>query len=134
MLGIGMAFPLVYKETVEAIKNGDHGEEMREVFLSRDDVAVDAENYLYYCEKCGRWEVTKDMSVYARKDGKKIDFEFNIDTDEYALLKRAEHKCPDCGKVMKRHFPADGYDCVIEELPCPECGTKNSPSGGIMWD
>ncbi len=126
--GAGMAYPRVYKETVKAIKNGDHGEELKEIFLARNDVAVDAENHLYYCEKCGKWEVTEDMSVYYRKDGAKTDFAFMVDTDkEYALLKKAEHKCPDCGSEMTR-------DPDIEELACPNCGTKNRPSVEVMWD
>lgn len=40
-----MMYPSAYKEFLENIKSGEHGEEMKSSALSNSDIAIDAERH-----------------------------------------------------------------------------------------
>ena len=67
-LGIGFMFPMVFEELAAAIRNGDYGDEWKEIIESGSYIVPNAEKYLFYCEKCGNWEIAMDASLYEPKD------------------------------------------------------------------
>ncbi len=132
--GIGFLFPQVYKETLTDVKNGKYGEEWKNLALSEELVAVDAERYLYVCEKCGHWDTEPDLSLYAPNDVEKIKQkkygEKTVEQwgevpyvmsdgleEDYHLLKRRDHICEKCGGVMHKATREEEYT-----LHCPDCG------------
>ena len=146
--GIGFMFPEVYKETHSDVKSGKYGEDWKELALSGELIAVDAELYLYVCRKCGHWEVEPDLSLYAPNDPEALKKkEYGIKTVEewgevpyvmgddlesdYHILKRYVHKCKKCNDDMHR-----AAEDEKNSLPCPNCGgtpDKSNPEI-VMWD
>ena len=146
--GIGFLFPEFYKETLQAVKNGDYGAEFAELANKEKYVAVDAELYLYACKKCKHWEVEPGLSLYAPNDAESLAkkqygiknveewgevpyvMSFDLQTD-YHILKRYTHKCTKCGGVMHKATNKESSN-----LPCPDCGGE--PTKGfiniINWD
>ena len=154
MLGVGMGYPSFYEETMEDIRSGKYGAEMRDLVKSGKYIAVDAEEYMYYCDKCGCVEGFTALDLYEPKDakivGKRIarrwtagDKEieqtvdelgylpfFTSDDDEYVLLKEYKHACPRCGKVMRKIDEEELF-----KKTCPTCGERYEEGGDIiMWD
>ncbi len=143
--GIGFRFPLIYEELLEDIKNGKYGQEWKDLVLRGEHVAVDAEDCVYLCKKCGHWDAEPNLSLYAPNDPEAImkkeaaeeekvssyvmSYELKKD---YHLLKRRLHKCPECGGLMHR-----ATDSEISRLRCPDCGgipEENYNHGMILWD
>ena len=154
MLGVGMMYPSVYKETMDDIRSGKYGVEMRDLVKSGRYITVDAERYMYHCDKCGWVEDFTALDLYEPRDVEKVkkrvanrwsagDKEINqtveelgelpyftSDDDEYVLLKEYKHACPRCGNVMKRI----GEEELFRKT-CPTCGEKYKEGGDIiMWD
>ena len=67
-VGVGFMFPKVYEELLESVKEGDYGEEWKELVLKTDNIAIDAETYLYCCKSCGNWKTEEGLSLYVPKD------------------------------------------------------------------
>ena len=145
-LGIGMMYPVVYKELVDDVKNGAFGEEWKQLFDETENVAVDAENRVYICHDCGSWIEEKGLSLYvadneyALKDVKKgLPIFYGDDSipammgqkPKYRLLKEYEHKCKKCCAKMREASKEELYS-----LPCPDCGAKPDPDsiGFVNWD
>ena len=132
--GIGRNFPQVYKETLEGVKSGEYGEEFKKLAGAEGNVAVDAEIYLYLCNKCGAWKTEKGLALYVPKDpsqeaedcvmGRRLQ-------EGYRLLRRYIHLCDKCGGVMHKA----SYE-EERNLHCPYCG--GAPEQGtmkrILWD
>lgn len=153
MLGVGLGYPMVYRETVEDIKAGKYGIEMKDLMNSGKYVAVDAENYIYYCDECGCVESMMALDLYEPKDIEKVEKRvvgrwsaaepaqnktvkdlgelpyFNSDDEDFALLKEYKHVCPKCGKVMRKINEEE-----LEKKTCPRCGEKYQMFSGILWD
>ena len=146
--GIGFLYPQVYQKTLEDIKNGKYGKEWKDLALSEDLVAVDAESYLYICGECGHWDVEKGLSLYIPNDVNELmkkeygdktvkqrgEVPYVMSDDlrnDYHLLKGWDHKCPKCGASM--HMATRSEETSI---PCPACGA--APVEGytdlIRWD
>ena len=145
--GIGMMFPSVYGETVEKIRNGDYGEELNELLLTRPYLAVDCELDLYVCD-CGHWETEENLDVYEpideemRKEREKNlsedyrDYVIREDLKEdYRLVRHHTHICSKCGKEMKKIKRPEYYARKFG-LKCPVCGEKNTAEyeNMILWD
>lgn len=147
--GIGFMFPITYREKVEEIRAGKYGEEWKELFNSKEFVAVDAQRYLYYCKKCGHWEDTTCMDLYeakhldkVRKTQKSTDEADKVDKTSYVmdyelkrdwkLLKAYEHNCPNCNKPMA--WTDDCNDKVLDGIKCPDCGNIMEDGGIVTWD
>jgi predicted RNA-binding Zn-ribbon protein involved in translation (DUF1610 family) len=145
-LGIGSLFPKVYRETLKDIDEGKYGEEWQRLYRETPYAAVDAESELFICDKCGNWNVSKNLSLYAPNEPQRIKekqygsknedklgyvpyvMRFDLE-QEYHLLKDYAHLCSKCGTVMKR---ADDVPFV---LPCPKCGADNEMEPSlVMWD
>ena len=146
--GTGFIFPDIYTDMVSDIKEGKYGDEWKELMLSEEFVAVDAERNLYVCKECGYWTVDSDLSLYAPNDPDLIrNKQYGIKTveewgevpyvmggdlrDDYHLLKKWIHKCEKCGSVMHK-----GTEEEKENLPCPKCGGKPKTESTMyfMWD
>ena len=63
--GVGFSFPDVYKKTLKAIKKGKYGDKLKQLSQDTELVAVDAEDHVYLCRKCGHWIVEPGLSLYA---------------------------------------------------------------------
>ena len=150
-LGIGMAFPSVYRELMDEIRQGRHGEEWRSLVESGEHIAIDGDEKLYACETCGHWEVEPDLSLYEPKDVakllEKLTEQFGEERvaewggapyvmsweleEDYKLLKHREHRCPDCGGAMNAF---DDFESA-PNVKCPKCGGEMTPGPGLIkWD
>ena len=145
--GIGYLYSLDKLEKEKKIKEGEYGQEWKDLFQSEDSVEVDIEKYVYLCGKCGSWTVEPDLSLYVPNDSDETitdqqedgtddeswgnDRSVPFDLEGYRLLKERVHKCADCGEAM--HVAAKEE---IQHLQCPECGGE--PETGairmILWD
>ena len=150
--GVGFLFPMVYEELLASVKEGKYGDNWKELALKTENVAIDAEIYLYCCKSCGNWKTEEGLSLYAPKDPEEIkrkeqeekepwcvgfDFkEASYVTDYelkkfYVVLKKYIHKCPKCGKPMHKATRKEAFN-----LPCPKCGS--APQSDylriINWD
>ena len=153
LFGAGLGYPMVYQETVEDIRSGKYGSEMRDLMNSSKYVAVDAEKYIYYCDECGCVECMTALDLYGPKDTTKVGERvvgrwsaaepaqnktvkelgklpyFNSDDEDFVLLKEYKHICPECGKVMRKVDEEE-----LKEKTCPKCGEKYQMFSGILWD
>ena len=145
--GIGFRFPQAYKELLEDIKDGKYGQEWKDLVLRGEHVAVDAEDDVYLCRKCGHWVAEPNLSLYVpndpeakmKKDETKEEEAPSYVTsyelkEDYHLLKRRLHRCTECGGIMHRATAAE-----ISRLRCPYCGgvpeeNDNQNQGMILWD
>ena len=151
LTGIGFLQPIVYKETVQKIKAGEYGDEVREVFINTRYAAVDTEKDLFVC-KCGNWNTEINMDIYAPidpdklkelehgaqidEDSEEVTFAMREDLEEcFSVVRYWVHKCDRCGKEMKRIRYPENY-AKRYGLNCPKCGTKNKadPMGRLIWD
>ena len=141
-----MLFPRVYRGLLDEIKNGKYGEDFQYLANSVQYAAVNAVKQVYICSHCGRWRTEYVLDLYEPKNTKIISqqkygdktvaelgyvpcFLPWIDRDNYKLLKRFIHKCPDCGKRTHKASKTE-TDC----LPCPKCKSKDITAGELNWD
>lgn len=145
-LGIGMLYPIEYKEMINDMASGKYGQDCQKLMQNIPYAAVNAGNYLFSCSRCGFWEIGKDLTIYAPDDLDKISkgkygdktveelgevpYVMECDLKEnYHVLKRHYHKCPKCSGRMHK---ASKHEML--NLPCPNCGERNEQKSTIMWD
>ena len=145
-IGGGFSLPSVYREMVDAISDGVYGDEWRDVYNSTEYAAVNADKHVFICDSCKKWEVGRDLTIYAPNDPEIIrHMTFGDKTVEewgyvpyvmagelrvyYHVLKRHYSKCKTCGRRMHKATQEE-----LGNLPCPECGEANSYTETIMWD
>ncbi len=145
-LGIGMRFPIVYRDILADISDGEYGSELQELYNNTPYAAIDGERVVYICDGCGSWKLGTDVSLYAPNDPDSIpQKQFGIKTveewgyvpyvmrwdlqKEYHLVKRKYHRCSKCGKRMRKASSEE-----LKNLPCPECGSENQAEDALMWD
>lgn len=153
MLGVGMGHSIVYRETMNEIRSGKYGDEMKGLVDSEKYIAVDVENYIYYCEGCGCIECFRALDLYEPKNTEKVGkriigrwsageeyntktvkdngglMYFAADDEDYKLMKEYKHVCPECGKVMERVSEEE-----LAKKICPMCGEKYQVFPGMLWD
>jgi len=146
--GIGYFYPLDYDKTVEAIKNGDYGQEWQQLSQTKDPFLVDIENRLYICNDCGNLQDETCLDIYElndKADKENIKEPYDImfshfierwaeeeeeDDEGCHLFKRYPHKCNRCNSTSIHQ----ATEQELEELPCPNCGTLNEYEAAIDWD
>ena len=149
-IGVGFMFPKVYMDLLEDVKDGEYGEEWRELATNTPYVAIDAEERLYVCRKCGYWLTDAGLTLYAPADVEALKAETKdtpwavgfaypnvpyVDSEDirkyYRVLKKYIHKCPKCDSRMRRARYEE-----LDNLPCPECGGKPNPNytRHFNWD
>ena len=138
ILGMGRKFLSIYEETMNNIRVGKYGVEMRDLVKNEEYIAVDIEYYAYFCKSCGWVGSLIALDLYKPKDTKKIEQiieKYGLlcslsDNEDYVLLKEYKHMCPKCRKVMKK----TKTDELFKKI-CATCGEKYQDSGLIMyWD
>ena len=120
-IGISSLFPMVYQQTIDEIKEGKYGEKIKDIFESVPNAAVDAGSYLYKCDRCGYWEETPGLSIYAPNDPEDREDTYVADPahdHKYHIYKRHVHVCPKCRKRMRRISELE----ELNQLKCPNCG------------
>jgi len=145
--GIGFSFPRVYQDVVAAIQKGKYGKEWKKLFKATPGAAVNAEQELFVCPDCGRFDSFVNLSLYAPKEpglSKFHDIPFStvdpcfdmeyvmprdLETD-YQLVKQYPHVCQKCGKEMKPYSKG-------KRMKCPRCNDgwlEQNPAGRVLWD
>lgn len=144
--GIGMRFPIAYREALKSIAAGDYGIELQKLFNANPLAAINGEGIVYICRACGKWEEGLDPTLYVPDDPEQIlNQQFGEKTvrewgyvpyvmdydlqEQYHVIKRIYHKCSHCGKRMHKATNAE-----LETLPCPKCGEPNRATDFICWD
>lgn len=142
MLGVGMEYPRVYDEIMGKLFNGDFGLNLQKIVQSTENVVVDAQDYLYVCEKCGNFNVTNGLDLYQVKNEELIrentdknkkwikGWFFRFNPKDFRILKRVKYACPQCKSRMKRY----GDYMEPPKLKCPECHEDLEEGGFICWD
>lgn len=150
-LGVGFFFDKEFQKTNEAAKNGDYGEEWQQLMNSEELVVTDSESYFYKCERCCYWEVDKDLSLYVAIDPEKmwnrqygtktarewgkIPYAYvRTEKEDWRLLKKRSHVCPDCEHEMKCYTNTDAE--AFRELRCPACDKvfETREPSVFFWD
>lgn len=134
--GFGFGFSDQYANALKAAKSGAVSEAHRRFFEEHPEGALNAEEHIYQCGKCGHLFSEPSYSLYLPKDGVSVS-----DADDpasvlpwelplhYKLAKRYVHHCPNCGGRAKRV-----KDPILEVAEkCPRCGSKLRAES-IMWD
>jgi len=144
--GVGMMYPMVYQDTLNAIAKGKYGSKLKELFNSTPYAAIDAANTVYICGECCSWELARNLTLYAPNNPDDIpQKQYGIKTvaewghvpyvmpwnleEEYHIVKRHYHHCSKCGKRMHKASSTE-----LVNLPCPKCGSANHADGTIDWD
>lgn len=155
--GVGMAFPMVYQETVADIKAGKYGDTMKYIMKNMNFVTVDTTNKIYHCKKCGHLETMQVLNLYLPKDTEKIkkkvinrwtaaepnskmtigelgEFPYWLpngeDSNDFIMFYKFKHDCPICGTKMSRVKVRR-----ITDEKCPKCGQNYQVQNlDILWD
>ena len=144
--GIGMRYPSVYRDRLAEIAEGEYGPDWQELYNNTPFAAIDAARVVYVCDACDTWEYGTDISLYAPNDPDSIpQKQYGIKTvaewgyvpyvmkwdlkKEYHILKRYYHRCDKCGKRMHKASLTE-----LQNLSCPECGSKNHAEDFLCWD
>ncbi len=129
-LGVGMLYPMVYEGVVADICAGKYGREWKQFFEDNEGTVVDAEIYLYQCPDCRTLQSDYSLALYRTRDNTppKQDYWIhdNKDRQNYQYIRGYIHKCPNCGRRMKRQNSSSP--------PCPVCGTALGQGERVFWD
>lgn len=127
---IGMMFPQTYQEVLSAVKAGDYGDEMKKASTETPGIAVDAEWYLYVCPCCGTWRNDYGLTLYEPNDPVHDERDYVTMYEiqnNYHVKRRYIHKCPSCGKRMRRYREGD-------QPVCPKCHHVGHIKPEGLWD
>ena len=144
--GVGRMYPKVYRKKLDQIAEGAYGTEWMNLFQKTPYAAINAEEIIYICSSCNRWETGTDITLYVPNDPEIISKNrYGIKTvkkwgdvpyvtswdlkENYYVLERYYHKCEKCGRRMHKASQTE-----IQNLTCPKCGGPNTAEGTIMWD
>lgn len=120
--GIGMMFPVVYKDIVNDIKDGKYGEEHKVFLNEHPNAVINCERKFYMCSDCGAIDTARDLSIYLPKeDVPAPDYIMPNDLKSgYKKVLEYKHKCISCGGIMRSESLPD----QVEEgnVKCPSCG------------
>ena len=145
-LGIGFLYPIVCEKTLQRIKDGEFGDEFKDLANNTPNAAVHQEESLFVCDKCGDIVVDDviDLCVPIKgvRCGQKfcscIDYPDNITYvmrsdigDTYKVVCSVEHKCSKCNDSIRviKQTPK-----VLKSLKCPKCKELLSISQAYLWD
>ncbi len=150
--GVGFLFPALYMETVEAMKNGERGEQAAEFFKLFPDGAIDYDRTIAKCASCGEIFEVDSMNMYVLKEGHTMPdstgqtwsveapfTEVNYVTGSdlrkhYRLYEKYKYSCPKCGSSAKTIRNADNY-VLKNGVNCSKCGKgRMEVVDLIRWD
>ncbi|MBR0146863.1 MAG: hypothetical protein IJM25_09400 [Eubacterium sp.] len=145
--GIGYLYPVTHSEEIQKIKDGEYGQEWKDLYHSAEHVEVDTEDHVYLCGKCGCWTVEPGLSLYVPNyadepltEQQDVQADEKLQGDDWSfpdnlvgcrVLRERVHKCTACGEVMHVATKEE-----IQHLRCPECGGDPEDGTGdrILWD
>ena len=161
-LGVGMAFPMVYQETMEDIRSGKYGKEMAKLANETELVTVDAELTPYLCESCGLVEANPCLDLYKPND---IEAARKAVIGNWTAAEPRSNKTvgelgdwpywtppsndeDDFGEnegnyVLLKEYEHMCPECKklmkkvtddFENIKCPKCGEKYQTFPGVLWD
>ena len=151
-LGVGFLFPMVYRETVGAMKKGEYGEQGKKFFDEHSDGAIDCETVVARCSACGEYGLVPALTMYVPKkdfDTAKMEpkgrwsVAFPCEGAEYVswldlkkyydLYEKYDHRCPECGGAAEI---VEDFEKKLEEgeLSCAKCDGTLKLADIIMWD
>ena len=159
MLGVGMGFPMVYQETMQNIRDGKYGKEMKRIVEENELITVDASLVPYLCENCGLIEENICLDLYRPSDieaaRKAVIGNWTVDEPRNSSTVEELGGWPywtvpddalaeNEGKyVLFREYEHMCPECKtlmkkvtepFENLKCPKCGEKYETSSGMLWD
>lgn len=159
--GSGMLYPLVYKKTIEDIRNGKYGNQAMEFFKVFPDGAIDAQYVVIQCEHCRGLDSVPDLTLYVKNEiiekpskrikskHKKIEKTIRYKPKqtksawdeipiirgpgtEYIEFEKYKHICKYCGGSTYK-IDLD-LEMPIPMIPCPGCEHKVKIYFIEQWD
>ncbi len=151
-IGIGFLYPEVYKKTVEKIKRGELGNEIKNFMEAFENGAIDCENVMAKCTDCGECFQVQDLTMYvpkadynARQMNKNrswcVAFPFHesdyvspCDLKKYfEEFEKYDHRCPKCGGEAEivKSFERKLLGGAIK---CTKCGGDMKLTDIMLWD
>lgn len=147
LYGVGMLYSHVCEEFLKDVKKGKYGEELKDLAISRKDLAVGGQMDVFICESCNTWKNDYALGFYVPVDGVNVDVKpknlidvempvvwpYLLEEGYYKLLKGLTYKCPDCNKDMRLLAKDESYN-----FSCPRCKVKDcidfEHMGFRKWD
>lgn len=153
-LGVGFAFPRVYKEMMESAHKGDLGEKIQHFVRTHPNGAINCENSIIRCSKCGDLSCGPNLSMYLPKEdydpqqvqhgqwsgAMPFDNEIYVAPwelhENYKLVAKYPHRCEKCGSSARVIRDKQLSNKVSNGLAlCPCCGERMTVDECvIMWD
>lgn len=148
LIGIGMAFPMKYEETMEAARNGELGESLKIFLAQHPNCALDITRAPYECEKCGLYFNADRLDAYLPKcetksnEGESQIWSVSIPgkwykyvtpheiKSNYDLALKYQHHCHECGGMLREL--SDGK--IEKGLECPQCCSIMEEIDELYWD
>ena len=157
--GIGLLFPQVYRETIQAAWEGKLGSEVQDFLRDSPQGALDCEQVLLQCTSCGALDSGPDLSMYLPEDEPAADKPSEDEPEgslpcpledipcvepwelkaNYQLVKPYGHVCKECGsemRVIKEEslIPPDrGMGNTAVNVNCPKCCRPMKIGSSGMW-
>lgn len=153
-LGVGFAFPSVYRETIESAQKGELSEKLQKFVCEHPEGAVNCDIDIIYCTKCRKLKSGLNLNMYLPKAGHDPKHDTNVPwsigmpykntayatpwelKEHYKLFARYPHRCDSCGSPA-RAISLDTLHLKIKQgsLLCPCCGNAiNNIVSPIYWD
>lgn len=140
--GIGMNYPYLCREILEAMQSGEYGSNVREFANTAPHPGIFTDGKLYRCAQCGHLRNEPALSLctpigpYRKptvpfcswmdpEEQLPYVMEADLGTDWQEVLSR-KHPCA-CGAEME---PVEDLNAV----PCPRCGQLLNMQTDMMWD
>lgn len=153
-IGVGFAFPTVYKETMEAAHKGELGDKIQQFVRTHPEGAINCENSIIRCNRCGDLICGPNLNMYLPKEDytpasaqqgqwsvakpyEEADYVTPWELREhYKLTAKYPHHCEKCGSsayVISENTLARRI--TEGSIVCPCCENPMFVEGGvIMWD
>ncbi len=153
-LGVGYAFPEVYRATMESARKGELGEKIRIFVQEHPDGAINCENTIIRCGTCGNLNCGPNLNMYLPKEGfdphsvqngqwsgaMPFDSEDYVVPwelhEDYKLFAKYPHRCDKCGSYARIISERRLAQRICEgSVLCPSCGERMAVDECvIMWD
>lgn len=153
-LGVSFAFPMVYREIMDAARNGKLGDKLQKFILNYPEGAINCENSIIRCGQCGDMVCGSNLNMYLPKEGydstsiqhgqwsvaaphEEADYVTPWDLHEhYKLTAKYPHRCEKCGSPAHVISEQTLVRKIAEgSIVCPCCGESMVVDKCvIMWD